>query len=431
LQVDVELLCSVAGKLFYICTNSKTEIMFNVLLFLLNMIYFSADLLVPVTLSPILGGVLALQEDGMISGVFLPGETPVPDSEIQKLHGILCPGFINTHCHLELSYLLGKINNGSSLDDFISQVEQEKKKADTTEILAAITDAEKEMVREGIVAVGDISNTGASFQAKKLRKLIYHTFIEVFGSVPERADEFFGKARQLFAQALADGLTASIVPHSLYSVSNELFRLIGDFEYKTGGVISLHHQENEDENRYFETGDGPVAERLRRFGIDVPVFKSPGRRPLPAVAHHLPWDNRTLLVHNLASTEEDIAYAMQNFNKLWWCLCPNSNLHISEKLPDIHALRRAGARITLGTDSLASNQRLSILEEMKTISKYYPEVGLEELLGWATINGAEALGFSEQLGSFEAGKRPGLVLIEQEVGENVVLAQDSMARRIM
>jgi aminodeoxyfutalosine deaminase len=395
------------------------------------MIYLSADYLVPVATSPIREGVLALEEDGTICGVFRQGEAPVPDSDIRKLHGILCPGFINTHCHLELSYLHNKIDKGIGLDEFISKIEQEKKKADNSEILTAINIAENEMIIEGIVAVGDISNSEYSFHAKKKAKLIYHTFIEVFGSDPERAGEFFHSARQLFAKALSQRLTASIVPHSPYSVSKNLFRLIGDFEYKTGGLISFHLQENEDENQYFNSGEGPIAERLRRFGIDVPVFIVPGSRPLPAIAPFLPWGNKIILVHNTASNEDDIAFAMQHFKHLWWCLCPNSNLYISDKLPDIPALRREGARITLGTDSFASNQRLSILEEIKIISKRYPEVGLLELLSWATINGADALGFSNQLGSFEIGKMPGVVLIEQEVGENVVIAQDSQVRRIM
>jgi aminodeoxyfutalosine deaminase len=405
--------------------------MFNVLLFLLNMIYLSANYIFPITSAPIRYGVVALHEDGQISGIFQPGDAPVLDSEIRRFNGILCPGFINTHCHLELSYLHGRINKGNSLDGFISQLEQEKKDADGNKIIAAIGSAEDEMLKEGLVAVGDISNTDASFPAKKHAKLVYHTFIEVFGSDPERADEFFGKARQLYSLAISQGLTTSIVPHSPYSVSKELFRQIGSFAYKTGGLLSLHHQENEDENLYFESGDGPVADRLRRFRIEAPDFNTPGSRPLPSIAQYLPWDNKTLLVHNTVSNEEDIAYAMQNFNKLWWCLCPNANLFITGKLPDIRALRRAGAKITLGTDSLASNQKLSILAEMKTISRCYPEVGFEELLIWATINGANALGFSEQLGSFEAGKKPGVVLIEQEVGENVVLAQNSKARRIM
>lgn len=395
------------------------------------MIFLSADYLVPVASPPIKHGVLALHENGIIDGVYQPGEAPVPLSQIKQLHGILCPGFVNTHCHLELSYLKDKIAKNTGLDGFISQIEQQKKKGpDADKINAAIITAQDEMLNNCIVAAGDISNTDATFQEKKLGDLIYHTFIEVFGSDPQRADEFFSKARQLYAQAISQGLTASIVPHSPYSVSKELFRLIGSFAFKTGGLLSLHHQENEDENRYFESGDGPVAERLKRFGVAVPDFISPGR-PLPSVANYLPWDNKILLVHNTVSDEGDIAYAMQNFNKLWWCLCPNANLFITGKLPDIPILRKAGSRIALGTDSLASNQQLSILEEMKTISKHYPEVGLEELLGWATINGADALGFSAQLGSFEAGKKPGIVLIEQEVGENVVLAQDSRANRIM
>ena len=135
-------------------------------------------------------------------------------------------------------------------------------------------------------------------------------------------------------------------------------------------------------------------------------------------------------MHNTVSKPEDIAFAMNKFSKLWWCLCPNSNLYISGNMPDVQALRSAEANITLGTDSLASNHRLSILEEMKTLSGKFPNVGLEELICWGTFNGAQALGLANKLGSLEVGKCPGLVLIEQTVDKNVVLAMDSKVRRI-
>lgn len=195
--------------------------------------------------------------------------------------------------------------------------------------------------------------------------------------------------------------------------------------------MSIHHQESEDENQYFESGDGPVSERLRRLGVNTVAFNPPGRRPLQAVGSYLPDNNPVLLVHNTVSKPEDIAFAMNRFAKLWWCLCPNSNLFITGQLPDVTALRSAGAIITLGTDSLASNYRLSILEEMKTISGKFRDVGIEELICWGTLNGAAALGLADTLGSFGPGKRPGIVLIEQKVDENVVLAMDSTGRRIL
>ena len=192
----------------------------------------------------------------------------------------------------------------------------------------------------------------------------------------------------------------------------------------------MHHQESEDENRYFESGDGPVAQRLKRMGVKPEIFNDIRLRPLEAITEYFPEDNPILLVHNTVSRPDDIVFAMKRFSKLWWCLCPNSNLYITGRLPDVQALRSAGALITLGTDSLASNRRLSVLEEMKTLSGAFPEVGIEELIRWGTFNGAAALGLEDTLGSFGLGMQPGLVLIEQDAAENIVLAKNSKARRI-
>jgi aminodeoxyfutalosine deaminase len=393
--------------------------------------FLSADLIVPVTMPSFLGGIIAVGDDGRINGLFRQEESPVEPSGVEHFNGILCPGFVNTHCHLELSYLRGRIAPGTRLDGFISQVQQEKTGAiQPDEIHTAILKAEQEMLREGIVATGDIANTSDTFAVKGKQKLIYQTFIEAFGSDPARADKIFGKARQLYEQAKAQGLSASIVPHSPYSVSMKLFERIGEFARKTHGAMSMHHQESEDENRYFEFGDGPVSDRLKRLGVDALSPHVTGKRPLQAVASYLPENNPLLLVHNTVSGVEDIAFAMKRFSKLWWCLCPNSNLYISGCLPDVPALRSAGAHITLGTDSLASNMRLSILEEMKTLSARYADLKIEELIRWGTFNGAAALGLADTLGSFEPGKCPGIVLIEQNSEATVVLTKDSKVRRI-
>jgi cytosine/adenosine deaminase-related metal-dependent hydrolase len=394
--------------------------------------YFSADLIVPVTSPSLRDGIIAVDDKGRINSLFRRGEAPVGQSEIAHLRGILCPGFVNTHCHLELSYLRGRIAPGTHLDGFISGVQIHKAKGTPyDEILDAITRAEQEMLREGIVATGDVANTAASFGTKEKQHMNYHTFVEVYGSGSAQAEKIFNKAYHLYEDAIAKGLVASMVPHAPYSVSRELFELLHAFAAKTSGIISMHHQESEDENRYFKSGDGPVKDRLQKLGIEAGIFHAPGKRPLQAIAPYLPENNTVLLVHNTVSKPFDIAFAIERFPDLWWCLCPNSNLYINGLLPDVNALREAGARITMGTDSLASNPRLSILEEMKTLSAKFPAVGIEEIIEWSSMNGALALGLADIMGSFEPGKCPGLVLIEQKVEEKVVLSKDSSVRRIL
>ena len=112
-----------------------------------------------------------------------------------------------------------------------------------------------------------------------------------------------------------------------------------------------------------------------------------------------------------------------------WALCPRSNIYISGLRPPVELLRRRGERICIGTDSLASNDSLSILEELKAL----PEVPLPEVLEWATLNGAQALGMETEAGSVEAGKRCGLVLIENIAsrGGEPRLTAESRSRRLL
>jgi cytosine/adenosine deaminase-related metal-dependent hydrolase len=125
-------------------------------------------------------------------------------------------------------------------------------------------------------------------------------------------------------------------------------------------------------------------------------------------------NQRTLFVHNTLTSREDIAAAHTWSDKVYWATCPNANLFIENKLPDYQFFIDADARMTIGTDSLSSNWQLSILEEMKTISRYQSYVPFDTLLQWATLNGARALGMEDELGSLEAGKAPGVLLLTMD-----------------
>jgi cytosine/adenosine deaminase-related metal-dependent hydrolase len=128
---------------------------------------------------------------------------------------------------------------------------------------------------------------------------------------------------------------------------------------------------------------------------------------------------RLLLVHNTFIPDEDIHfaidYARQNLSGLHFCLCVNANLYIENSLPPVKKLMDAGAHIVLGTDSYSSNHQLSIAAEIKSIRQHFPTVPLETILQWATLNGASALGRSDELGSFEKGKLPGVVLLDEDL----------------
>jgi cytosine/adenosine deaminase-related metal-dependent hydrolase len=123
----------------------------------------------------------------------------------------------------------------------------------------------------------------------------------------------------------------------------------------------------------------------------------------------LPGNKQYLFVHNTYTTAKEVAAAQQHCANTYWCLCPNANIYIENRLPDITMLIAANASICIGTDSLASNHQLSILSELHTIRAHYPDINWEILLKWGTIGGAKALQMEETIGTIEPGKQPGIL----------------------
>ena len=395
------------------------------------MIKISADYIFPIVSSPIKNGILIFGNDGKIIDVLQPSEINSKD-DIKKYKGILCPGFINTPSHIELSYLKNQIKKNQGLGDFVLEVQKSKKKFDKEFIVEAINRAEDEMLSSGVVAVGDISNTNLSFSIKEKSKLNFYTFLEIYGSDPNISEERFQKSLDLYSQIISqkNNNKASIVPHASYSVSDILFKKIKEFSIQNKTLLSIHHQESYDENLFFKNKTGKIIENFKKFGIDHSHFQPTGLSPLQSIASFLPKQNKLLLVHNTFSNPEDINFAIENFRNLYWCFCPNANLFIENCLPNIPKFINKKAKITIGTDSYASNKTLSVLEEIKTISKHYPKIKLQELLLWATLNGAEFLGFKKKFGSFEKGKKPRINLIENVDLKNMRLVKGSKTRVI-
>ena len=158
------------------------------------------------------------------------------------------------------------------------------------------------------------------------------------------------------------------------------------------------------------------------------TFQPSGQTSIHYALQHLNPARRTLFVHNTMTTPEDIQAAQSWSDRVYWATCPNANLYIENRLPNYQRFIDQGARLTIGTDSLTSNWQLSVLEEMKAIARYQSYVPFEALLRWATLNGAEALGFAEELGSIETGKRPGLNLLD--IGPEPQLQQDTRVQRL-
>lgn len=226
----------------------------------------------------------------------------IDSSKIEFLAGVLCPGFINTHCHVELSHLFKKIEQKTGLDSFIKEIELFRK-TDEKAVLAAIEKADEEMFLNGIVAVGDICNSNHSFNVKNYSKINYYNFLEVFAFHPSRADYVFDQGIKLYHQSKQ---SKSITPHAPYSASNNLLKLISDFAIENNSVLTIHNQETEDENLMFNSKKGKVIERINSFGIETDFWKAPNENSIVATLKQLPNNLKIQLVHNTYTSESDM-----------------------------------------------------------------------------------------------------------------------------
>lgn len=385
--------------------------------------FISADWIFPVSSDPLKSGVLEISQDGEIIQILTAEEAEAKQiKNIRYFEGALVPGFINTHCHLELSHLKGLIAEKTGLPGFIKQILAQRQQPEE-EIIAAMQKADQEMYANGVVAVGDISNLLISKGIKLKSKIYYHTFVEVFGF--NRPSEPIIEAGLQLKKDFAP-LKASVVPHAPYSVSSSLFN---EIKKVTQGddILSIHNQETLGENELFETGTGAFADFFAELGIAQSDAHNQGRNSLNYHLHQLPKNVNTLLVHNTFSSKADVDFAKAEHQKLYWCLCPNANLYIENNLPDAALLKAEGLKITLGTDSLASNHELNILAEMQTLQDH-KAIDFEDLLKWATLNGAEFLGIDNQYGSFDVGKKPGVLNICNV--KNGKITKDSTIKRL-
>ncbi|GGB13494.1 amidohydrolase family protein [Puia dinghuensis] len=345
--------------------------------------------------------VLVTTDDGRVQDV-IPAAAAGED--VAYYPGVLSPGFVNCHCHLELSHMRGVVPEATGLVEFLSTVIRGRGVENPEAIAGAIAAGEEEMLVGGIVAVGDICNTADTLEQKRKGRLHYYNFIETIGFIEGGAQLRFDHSRRVLAD-FGDGV---IVPHAPYSVSPALFRMIA--EQAGGRVLTIHNQESEAENAFLLVGKGEFLRLYAALGLDVSFFEGTGVRSLESWLAYFDPAQPVIAVHNVATREEDLRMA-RGYN-LRYCLCPNANLYIGRQLPDVELLVRSGCFIVVGTDSLASNHGLSILEELKTLQLAFPGLETSILLQWATLNGALALGMEQQLGSFAPGKRPGVVLIE-------------------
>ena len=390
----------------------------------------AANYIFPLTTKPLKNGIIELDDQGKILDLIDTNGAISESRNLEFYNGVLVPGFVNTHCHLELSELKNVLEEKRGLPFFIQQMIEYRKQSKTNLTDKAIRDAHELMVQNGIVAVGDIVNTDTTIETKRESEIYYHSFVEISGLEADAIERFY-TAKKLNNKFLEHGLASSIVPHAPYSVSIDLFRLIKDEVVRQGSIISIHNQESKDENELFLWGTGNLLKTFKKAGIDLSSWKVQGKTSLRTIIDYIPTENNFLFVHNLYSTKEEIQEVNKTLPYSFFVFCPLSNLFIENKLPDINLFLEFSDKITLGTDSLASNKSLSILNEMKQINKVDPTIAFDKLLQWASLNGAKALKIDHHYGSLEKGKTPGVNLISNFDFDVMQITENSAVKRIV
>ncbi len=327
--------------------------------------------------------------------------------------GILIPGMVNLHCHLELAYLRGAIEEHTGFAGFARAIGAVRDNYTREERLHAASVADSTMWQEGVEAVLDIANDDLVMGIKERSKIEYRTLFELFGLGCNTTTKH--------QEMAARNNNADITPHSTYSLQDQIFR---DASSVNRSTVSIHMLESDAETELYR-GEGSLMQWYERMGweCDFLHYGTPAERIVQSVE---PTHN-VVLVHGCRATNSDVERLSNHFHdRVTWALCPESNRYISNDRPPVELLRQSGCRIGIGTDSLASARSLSIIDNLRLIDN----VPLNELLTWATKGGAEALGI-EHLGEIAVGKRPGIVVIRDADLHNLRLTSESYAERIV
>ena len=387
----------------------------------------AASWVYPLDGEPIRNGFVEYDEDGKIvaTGQCAEGE--------EVLEGALVPGFVNGHCHVELSHLHKKFVKGTGMAGFIDQINALRDWAGREKKQELVKEWMDLMWQRGVSAMADISNDDSSFDIKASHPMYTRTFLEVFGSEPEMCEGVMKEVTELNALADSAGIDAAPTPHSCYTMSPQLLSASAAAGLSKGW-LSYHSQESQEEEDLLLTGTGAMYENRKRSGMSTPPVT--GSSSLKYFISRLeetgtaPFDGHILLVHNVCLQQDDIDAAKKAMKNVFWAICPLSNIFIHNALPPVPLMRANGLDIMVGTDSLSSNDDLDIVKELYCIHENFPEVPMNEILTWACLNGARFLAKDDVIGCLTPGKKPGIVLVRNIDAEGFV-TKESCSERII
>jgi cytosine/adenosine deaminase-related metal-dependent hydrolase len=353
---------------------------------------------------------------------------------VERVHGVVLPGLVNAHVHLELSALRGQVPGGSGFVRWVEHMLAVRAEAEPDHDATAVDHAVQELLEFGTVAVGEVTNTLAAVRALARRGLVGCIFHEVFGVEREPLERRVASLPRVVQDQVGPWPSPELsyvpTPHALYTTHAVVAQRLLQAAAERGLRASVHLAEHASERRFLERGDGPVADWFQsRLKLPGDRIEFPGMSPVQFADRIGALAPQVLCVHLTDARPEELALVAQRGAPV--VFCPRSNLFIETRLPPLLTARAAGILPALGTDSLASNASLDVLAEARALADRFPTVPARDLLRMATWEGARALGRLD-LGRIARGARPGLLAIEGHPGDDAcafVLGNVRMPRR--
>ena len=324
---------------------------------------------------------------------------------------VLLPGLINAHCHFDYTCLRGRIPPQQSFADWIRAINTEKSALSPKDYVVSITNGFEEARRFGTTAVANL--TAFPELIPQIRPAIrtwwFAELIDI--RAPDRATELVESAIESLGKAQSPSTAWGLAPHALFTASKDLFRQCEQVAQSNQILLTTHLAESREEMELFRDGSGPLYEFIKSIGrpMDDCGNETPlkcflsllGDRALP------PW----IIAHLNELTENDLQLLERLSPKFHVAHCPRSHKYFGHSPFAFERLRSFGLNISLGTDSLASNQTLSLFDEMRAFQTEFPSVSAEEILQMATVNPASALRQENALGKICNGALADLIAV--------------------
>lgn len=368
----------------------------------------------PISQPPIENGWVEI-EDGWIVGVGAAHEpSSIEHRAPSTQHDVaILPGLVNAHTHLELSYLHERIPPAPGFGQWVRAVMETRRRYPDPADAAIIDSARRSIadaVAMGTALFGDVSNTLVTVPLLRERGVFAQVFHELTGFTEKDPEARVREARARADAVATDDVRVSVAPHAPYSVSAALFKAIrADLDAHPASVSSVHLGETPDEVELLREGEGDIRKVLESLGRWPADWTPPGVGPVAYLAGLGVFDARMIAVHGVQFRDDDL----RRLKALGVTVvsCPRSNIYVGVGSPPLEAFYAAGLDVAFGTDSLASVPDLNVFAELQEARRIAPKVRARQLLESATLVGARALGFADQFGTIEPGKRAELLAV--------------------